>query len=315
MLAFEIEEELETGRAGRDAAEDSGVRIRPLTGLDLEGVADLRSVVRWAADPRAFELLRGFEDARWAVAGSPGVAKDGSLIGMVGAVPLGEIGVLCHLAVRPKYRGKGLGASLTSWAVSYLKSRGARTVRLDSTKQAEDLYRSLGFRPVAPRTVYRREYSHHGLVVAEGVSGYRVSPLVSEDLPELYGLDRWSFGADRSALIFATLRLHPGMGLVARDTSGRIKGYLIRSHAGDAIRIGPFVAETPELARLLLSRALQKKDGAAVEVIVPNKGPAHGLLKEFGFKGRVDRLRMEFGDGSERPAGLEHYATTPYLAT
>ena len=105
------------------------------------------------------------------------------------------------------------------------------------------------------------------------------------------------------------------MGLVARDTSGRIKGYLIRSHAGDAVRIGPFVAETPELARLLLSRTLQVEDEAAVEVIVPNKGPAHGLLKEFGFKGRIDRLRMELGDDSERISSLEHYATTPYLAT
>ena len=38
---------------------------------------------------------------------------------------------------------------------------------------------------------------------------------------ELYGVDRWSYGADRSALILATLKLHPGWGLVARDPSGR----------------------------------------------------------------------------------------------
>ncbi len=45
--------------------------------------------------------------------------------------------------------------------------------------------------------------------------GWRVSPLVVGDLPELYGLDRCSFGADRSALILAALKLHPGWGLVA----------------------------------------------------------------------------------------------------
>src|SRR3712207_9447343 len=64
--------------------------------------------------------------------------------------------------------------------------------------------------------------------VPEQVDGHRVETLTFGDLPELYGVDRWSYGADRSALLFATLRLHPGRGLVARDSTGRIKGYLDR---------------------------------------------------------------------------------------
>jgi hypothetical protein len=55
-----------------------------------------------------------------------------------------------------------------------------------------------------------------------------------------------------------------------------------------------------------------------VEVTVsgPAESPAHDLLREFGFGGRKDRLRMELGEESGvRPAGLEHYGTTPYLAT
>ncbi|MGI9048373.1 MAG: GNAT family N-acetyltransferase [Rubrobacteraceae bacterium] len=310
-----MEEDSETKRAGyqvgNNAEDGSGPRVRPMTGLDLENVEELRSVVRWSTDPRAFGLLRGFKGARWAVTGAP----DGSLTGMVGAVPLGEIGVLCHLAVSPEHRGQGLGARLSSWAVSYLRSQGARTVRLDSTSQAENLYRSLGFRSTTPRTVYRKEGARPGPVAKEDVSGYRVSPLVTEDLPELYGVDRWSFGADRSALIFAILRLHPGMGLVARDASGRIKGYLVRGSAGKTTRIGPLMAETPEVARLLLDRALQTGGGAPIEVVVPNGGPAHRVLEEFGFTGRVDRLRMELGNCPVSPAGLGHYATTPYLAT
>ena len=74
----------------------SGVRMRPMGDVDLERVRELRSEVRWAADPRAFDLLRGMREARWAVA----EASDGALAGMVGAVPLGRIGVLCHHAVR-----------------------------------------------------------------------------------------------------------------------------------------------------------------------------------------------------------------------
>ena len=277
--------------------------------IDLGRVVELRSVVRWAADPRAFDLLRGMREARWAVAEAP----DGSLAGMVGAVPFGRIGILCHLAVREDYRKIGLGCGLSSWAVLYLRSRGAEVVRLYSTRQAEGLYLALGFRPIAPRTVYRLEGASRR--VREEAHGHRVETLSFGDLPELYGLDRWSYGADRSPLIFATLRLHPGGGLVARDSSGRIKGYLVRSGSGGTTRVGPFVASTPGVARLLLTRALRAGGGAPVEITVPGPAvsPAHDLLHELGFGGREDRLRMELGDALQ--TGLQHYGTTPYLAT
>jgi len=316
MLAFTTREDETTRTESTAASEaDPGVRVRQMNDTDLERILELRSVVRWSADPRAFDLLRGVRDARWAVAEAP----DDTLAGMVGAVPLGNIGILCHLAVHDEHRGSGLGARLSAWAVAYLKSRGARTVRLYSTRRAERLYRSLGFGEVAPRTVYRLEEAREVRRRSPGVSdGHTVETLAFGDLPELYGVDRWSYGADRSPLIFATLRLHPGRGLVARDSSGRISGYLIRSSAGPTARIGPFLAATPDVARLLLARALDATVGAPVQVTVagPAGCQAHALLEEFGFVGRPDRLRMELGETpAARRAGLVHYGTTPYLAT
>ncbi|MDQ3498101.1 MAG: hypothetical protein M3514_11500, partial [Actinomycetota bacterium] len=131
-------------------------------------------------------------------------------------------------------------------------------------------------------------------------------------------VDHWSYGADRSALLFATLRLHPGRGLVARDSTGRIKGYLIRSTMARATRIGPFLASTPDVARLLLASALSTTGGAPVQVTVPGPAPchAHSLLQEFGFEGTEDRMRMELGEKTATcRTGLVHYGTTPYLAT
>jgi GNAT superfamily N-acetyltransferase len=320
MLAFTKREEVENKTLSRDrlrivpSADDlPGIRIRQMDDVDLGRILELRSVVRWSADPGAFDLLRGVRDARWAVA----EASDGTLAGMVGAVPLGKIGILCHLAVHDGYRRMGLGYTLSSWAVLYLRSRGARVVRLYSTRQAEGLYLSLGFTPTASRTVYRLE-EEAPCRAREEADGYRVEMLSFGDLPELYGVDRWSYGGDRSPLIFATLRLHPGRGLVARDSSGRIKGYLVRSSSRRATRIGPFVASTPGVARLLLARALGASDGSPVEVTVPGpaESPAHDLLREFGFRGRKDRLRMELGEESGvHLSGLEQYGTTPYLAT
>ncbi len=329
MLALTTSEDVDSEnsvRAGvrRDGTLSSaGILIRSLDEMDLGSVRELRSVVRWSADPRAFDLLRGSRDARWTVAEAP----DGSLAGMVGAVPLGEVGILCHLAVHDDYRGLGLGGALSAWAVAYLRSRGARLVRLYSTRRAEGLYALMGFEPVAPRTVYRLEEAPRRGFQKEQYGGHRVETMLLGDLPEVYGVDRWSYGADRSALIFAALRLHPGGGLVARDASGRVKGYLVRSSSPRSTRIGPFLASTPDVARLLLSHALRsggrdsKLDGMGkpLEVIVsgPEGSPAHDLLREFGFVGSPDRLRMELGEAPILPAsnGLVHYGTTPYLAT
>jgi ribosomal protein S18 acetylase RimI-like enzyme len=288
-----------------------GVRVRPMGGLDLGRILRLRSVVRWSADPNAFGLLLGMRDARWAVA----EASDGTLAGMVGAVPLGRVGILCHLAVHDDYRGLGLGESLSRWAVLYLRSRGAGVVRLYATPRAERLYRSLGFRPGELRTVYRASAVFPNVGMPGRTGRHRAETLRFGDLPELCGLDLWTYGADRSALILAILRLHPGRGLVARDSSGRIKGYLLRSTAGSTTRLGPFAASTPGVARLLLARALEDR---AVEVTVPDatRSPAHELLGELGFARRTDRRRMELGaEDPGCPRGLEHYGTTPYLAT
>jgi ribosomal protein S18 acetylase RimI-like enzyme len=320
MLAFTAREDTEVenvtfGKRLRDVTETSaGFRVRQMNDADLERILKLRSVVRWSADPRAFALLRGVRGARWAVAETP----DEVLAGMVGAVPLGYVGILCHLAVHDGYRGFSLGALLSSWAVAYLKSRGAETIRLYSTQKAEGLYRSLGFGEVAPRTVYRLEEGPRQIRVPRQVDGHRVETLTFGDLPELYGVDQWSYGANRSALILATLRLHPGRGLIARDATGRMKGYLIRSSIGRATRIGPFLASTPNVARLLLATALSTTGGAPAQVTAP--GPidrrAHSLMQEFGFQGTQDRMRMEMGEAkSTRRDGLVHYGTTTYLAT
>ena len=84
-------------RVPQRIAPPSGTRIRPMLRADLERIVDLRKISHHSSDPRGFGLMRGIRGARWAVAETP----KGRLTGMVGAVPLGETGVLCHLAVLP----------------------------------------------------------------------------------------------------------------------------------------------------------------------------------------------------------------------
>jgi GNAT superfamily N-acetyltransferase len=304
-------------RAPRRIAPPVGARIRPMLHSDREKVAELKEISYPSSDPRGFGLVRGIRGARWAVAETP----NGRLAGMVGAVPLGETGILCHLAVLPDHRGRGLGTALSSWAVSYLQNWGAETVRLYSTARAEGLYLSLGFEPVVHRSVFRLDAASRALVRGQEekyeTDGQRVSRLSLRDLPELCGLDRRSCGADRAALILHTLRAYPGPCLVARDAFDRVNGYLLSSVAEDIVRVGPFAAATPDIAHALLSQALPAMPlDPTVEVVVPDPAdsPAREVLQELGFHERRDRLRMELGDRFV-PARIEQYGTTPYLAT
>ena len=173
----------------------------------------------------------------------------------------------------------------------------------------------MGFKGIGYRTVYRLDGADRA-VSRQGTGRERVRTLRFGDLPELYGVDLWSSGVDRSPLIFSALGLNPGRGLVSRDESGRIGGYLIQDTTTSPVRLGPFAAGTPETARALLLSALEVSGDAPVRVIAtgPEGCPSHDLFREMGFVGQRDRLKMELG---ERPdgGGLVQYGTTPYMAT
>lgn len=277
-----------------------------MCGSDLPGVRRLRSVVGWSAEPAAFELLRGVAEARWAVA-----EEAGEIVGMVGAVPVGEVGILCHLAVHEAHRGRGIGAALSRWAVAYLRSLGTHTVRLYATAEARELYRTLGFRTVRRRLLLRGSGRARSREPGTGAA----EVMRFGDLPEVVGHDRWWAGFDRSRVLKAALRLHPGAGLVVRE-SGRFRGYLLLSRFGERVRVGPFMAADPASARALLGRALELAgERTEVEAVFTGdeRHPARSLYREFGFSGTEDRTMMEHGrplSGSE-----ESYATTAYLAT
>lgn len=82
---------------------------------------------------------------------------DGEGAGCVALRPLdGPIAELKRLYVRPAYRGLGLGRRLTEAAIAAARELGFERIRLDTTPEmaaAQQLYRGLGFRDVAP---YRR---------------------------------------------------------------------------------------------------------------------------------------------------------------
>lgn len=127
-------------------------------------VAIARSLIEEYARSLGIDLA--FQDFATEVATLPGAyAPPGGvlLLGEVSGVVHGcvalrpleppEVAELKRLYVRPVGRGHGLGRALTLAAIEYAWNAGYQRVRLDtlpSMASAQQLYRELGFRDVAP---------------------------------------------------------------------------------------------------------------------------------------------------------------------
>ena len=114
---------------------------------DDEGRARMAPVFR--------ELLRGWlttGQARGWVAESGGRVVGGALLQLKEALPsplsLQRVrGYLYNVYVAPEARGKGLARRLTEAALSQARKIGLEMVELHASKDAETLYRHMGFEP------------------------------------------------------------------------------------------------------------------------------------------------------------------------
>jgi putative acetyltransferase len=148
--------------APRGASISAVYRLEP-AGTDQDWREARALVEEYAASLEVDLAFQGFADEVATLAtcyGPPeGVLllareEHGELAGCVAVHRLGEGGgEMKRLYVRPAHRGRGLGVELVTASVAAARTLGCTHLRLDtlpSMTAAIALYRSLGFRPIAP---------------------------------------------------------------------------------------------------------------------------------------------------------------------
>ncbi|WP_430780037.1 GNAT family N-acetyltransferase [Actinoplanes sp. G11-F43] len=218
---------------------------------------------------------------------------DGQPVSAIAAIRYGDrhgfLGL--HLTV-PEFRGNGYGRR--TWQAGVARLSG-RSIGHDGAVARLETYRGSGLQEAWRTTRYQGEPSG-----AERSAGIEVTDARGAGFDELAAYDRRFFPAGRDTFLALWIAA-PGRRAVVARRAGVIVGFAARRPAGDADRIGPLFADTPEIAETLLA-ALREMPGGEVPVILDVPAPhpaAHRLAERAGLKPVWDTVRVYSGGAPE----------------
>jgi ribosomal protein S18 acetylase RimI-like enzyme len=113
-------------------------------------------------------------------------------VGHVFSISYGRLGWIELLTVKAEYRRKGIGTLLMEKTLTYLLSRGVKTIKLEVVPAMSNLYQKLGFTD---------EYDSLRFMGTSGkfapLSGHSITPIEKKRFAELARFDAEYFVANR----------------------------------------------------------------------------------------------------------------------
>jgi hypothetical protein len=168
------------------------------------------------------------------------------------------------------------------------------------------VYAPLGFRDEYELSRYEGE-----VPVWKSAGAMPVEPLVRGVEGEMAALDTAAFGAGRPDVLVSLAGRDPGLCWLVRDAAGRPGGYLIAREGAQAVQIGPWVAQSAEMAEALLAALFGRLPGRRVLVDVPcPNGARLALMQRCGFVVQRSFTRMYLGKNLVPGRPHEVYGTS-----
>lgn len=223
---------------------------------------------------------------------------EGALRAGAALVDYGRIAYLGIVGTDPAMQGWGFGRRIVEAVLAPVPPECV--VLLDASDAGAPLYEKLGFQDVDATVVLEAE----GPIPGPSVPG--IGPLAAADLGAVAAYDAAVFGADRSTALAALFRERPE-GAVCRH-GGRVVGYGLRQ----AARIGPVLAEMPEIAQGLIAALSASGPEGPLTIIVPSgNGAMLGRLRGLYEQRRLRHMRR--GGGDRHPSDRSRIAAIASL--
>ena len=213
---------------------------------DLPQIVHLRESVGWAVHDWALRAVLEPPDARCMVV----VDEGDHTVGVGSGIAYGALGFVGNMIVDDDHRRRGIGSAILRSVIEFLAGRGAVRLELYATPEGRPLYAAHGFELIGPSTVARMP---RGVAVpADDIELADGGPAM---IDELVAYDAPRFGGHRRALLGLMLGDADRPLIVARRDR-QVVGYgWVRP---DGERVGPLLADTPEIATALVGEAFER---------------------------------------------------------
>jgi ribosomal protein S18 acetylase RimI-like enzyme len=207
--------------------------IRALTRDDLVFASSLTVEEGWNYTPRELEIMLKIDpDGSF-------IYEDEEPLGFATSVTYSRTGVIGHLIVSKKGRGRRIGDILLEATIEHMADMGARSMILYATHEAVRMYKRHGFEP-------QEEISCMHLHIDDSHRSRRsplCMPMRKSDLPEVMAIDQEQFGDDRKDLIEVIYQEGPQHSFKI-EKNGRVAGYIMGRHDHDGYDLGPWACTT-----------------------------------------------------------------------
>ena len=249
-----------------------GLRLRNADAADVPRIAALREEVGWSVHDWALRAVLEPPNARCLA-----VIDDRDLpVGIGSGISYGRLGFVGNMIVDAHHRRRGIGAAILQAVIEFLEERGTTRMELYATSEGRPLYARHGFDLTGPSAMVR---------VPRGIASGNDAMTLGEEgrnaEAELFAYDAPRFGGDRSAVLRRALD-DPRRPLVVARRNGDVVGYGWMRPDGQ--RIGPLVADTPEIAAAIIGDAFERMpntDELTLNVPSDNRAGA-ARLEELG---------------------------------